>query len=257
MAAPLMSRGRAVGVLILYRKSPNKFSEEDKRLLMSLANTAAVAIENATLWQEVRRGAEFAAGMMSEVNHRMRNSLQAVSGLLRMELERPQARTSEEVVRRAVSHVQAVAAVHEVMPDRELAFVDMKEAAMRVVRVKREAMAQPGMELQVTGARVMLPSQKAISLALVINELVDNAIRHGLAGGTGGRVTVSLAESGGEVVVQVTDTGAGLPEGVEVEAGPGLGLKIVRGLVEQELGGKLEMESKRGFAVRARFAKLD
>ena len=257
IAAPLISGGRTVGVLNLYRKSPSKFTEEDKRLLMSLANTAAVAIENTYLAQEVQRRSEFVAGMMSEVNHRMRNSLQSVAGLLRMELERPQTSSAEEVVRRAVSHVQAVAAVHEVIGDHDLAFVDMKEAAIRVVRAVRGARRDRAVDLQVTGARVMLPSQKAVSVALVINELVDNALRHGLAGKEGGRITVSLTEGGGEVLLQVRDDGVGLSKDVNLDEAPGLGLKIVRGLIEQELGGKVEFESKHGFIVRARFPKLD
>ena len=89
----------------------------------------------------------------------------AVAGLLRMELQRPQARAAEDMVRRAISHVQAVAAVHEVIRDDDLAFVDMKEAAMRVVRVAREVMREPAADIQVTGARVMLPSQKAIGVS--------------------------------------------------------------------------------------------
>ena len=255
IAAPLRSRGQTVGVLKLYRESPGRFSDEDKRLVMSLANTAAVAIENTNLAEEAQRRAEFVAGMMSEVNHRMRNSLQSVAGLLRMELERPQARSAEEVVRRAVAHVQAVAAVHEVIRDHDFAFVDLKEAALRVVRVTRSAMRDRPVDIQVTGTRVMLPSQKAISVALIINELLDNAVRHGLSGVEPGRITVSLTEGGGEVVLQVRDDGVGLPKEINLDEAPGLGLKIVRGLVEEELGGQVEFETKQGFIVRARFPK--
>jgi two-component sensor histidine kinase len=214
-------------------------------------------VENAHLSQEAQRRSEFVTGMMSEVNHRMRNSLQSVAGLLRMELERPQARSTQEAVRRAVGHVQAVAAVHEVIRDEDFAFVDMKEAAMRVVRVTHQARREQAADIQVTGARVMLPSQKAVSVALVINELVDNALRHGVTGRKDGRITISFAEGGGEVALQVWDNGPGLPADVRADDVPGLGLKIVRGLIEQELGGKVEFESKRGFTVRARFPKLD
>jgi two-component sensor histidine kinase len=174
-----------------------------------------------------------------------------------MELERPRARSAEEVVRRAVSHVQAVAAVHEVIGDHDLAFVDMKEAALRLVRVARGVRHDGPAEIEVTGARVMLPSQKAISLAFVINELVDNALRHGFPEEARGRITVSFSEAGGGVLLQVRDNGVGLPKSLDLDAAPGLGLRIVRGLVEQELGGSVEFESRRGFIVRARFPKLE
>jgi two-component system, sensor histidine kinase PdtaS len=256
IAAPLISRGRVVGVLNLYRKSTSRFADTDLHLLMSLANTAAVAIENANLWHEAQQRSEFVTAMLSEVNHRMRNSLQSVAGLLRMELERPQARSAEEVVRRAVTHVQSVAAVHEVLREQDLQFVDMKEVALRVARISHRGGRERAVDIEVTGARVMLPSQKAISVAQLLNELLDNALRHGLVGQEGGKVFVSLAEVGGEVVLQVRDTGVGAPGGVVPEDSPGLGLKIVRGLVE-ELGGRVEFEGRQGFTVRIRFPKLD
>ena len=256
VAAPLISRGRTVGVLNLYRKSPNRFSEEDKRLLMSLANLAAVSIENANLARAAQQRTEFVAAMMTEVNHRMRNSLQSVAGLLRMELERPQARSAEEVVRRAIAHVQAVAAVHEVMREQDVPFVDMKEAAQRVVHATRGLLRDASVDIQVTGTRVLLPSQKAISVALILNEVTDNALRHGLAGRLNGRISISLAEVGGEVVLQVHDDGVGMRGPIHPEEGRGLGLKIVQGLVEQELGGTVEFEGRHGFTVRARFSKL-
>ncbi len=256
IAAPLIARGRPVGVLNLYRKSPSRFSEEDKRLMMSVANVAAVAIENSNLTRAAQQRSEFVTAMMTEVNHRMRNSLQSVAGLLRMELERPQARSADEVVRRAIAHVQAVAAVHEVIREQDVPFVDMKEAAQRVVLASRGLSRGPTVDIQVTGTRVLLPSQKAISVALILNELTDNALRHGLANKTNGKLSVSLAEVGGEVMLQVHDNGVGTPGPVNPEEGRGLGLKIVQGLVEQELGGTVEFEGRRGFTVRARFSKL-
>jgi two-component sensor histidine kinase/putative methionine-R-sulfoxide reductase with GAF domain len=255
-AAPLLSQGRVMGVLSLYRRAPSTFTEDDRDLIMSMANNAAIALENAHLLEEAQRRAEFVAAMMSEVNHRMRNSLQSVAGLLRMELERPRMRSVEDTVRRALSHIQAVAAVHEVVREPEVYLVDVKEVALRVAKLPRTGEGRH-VEVQVSGTRVLLPSQRAISVALVLNELVDNAIQHGLAGVEGGRVSVSLAEGGGEVVVQVRSPGAGPPKDFDLQASPGLGLKIVRGLVEEELGGRLELETKNGFVVRARFPKVD
>ncbi len=257
LAVPLLARGHTVGVLSLYRRSPGRITEEDTRVAQSLANIAAVSLENANLAREAQRRSEFVAAMMNEANHRMRNSLQAVAGLLRMELERPQAHSTEEVVRRGIAHVQAVAAVHEVLREQDVLFVDMKEAAGRVVRATLGLLRGAEVDLQVTGARVLLPAQKAISVALVLNELVDNALRHGLAGRADGKISVSLAEVGGDVVLQVRDNGAGVAGKAPPEDGRGLGLKIVRGLVEQELGGTVEFEARNGFTVRARFSKLE
>jgi two-component sensor histidine kinase len=110
--------------------------------------------------------------------------------------------------------------------------------------------------VDVSGARVTLPSQKATSVALILAELVDNTLRHGIAHMEDGRVAIGLAEGGGEVVIHVRDNGVGLPESFDLDSDSGFGLKIVRGLVEDELRGKLEMECKDGLLVRFRFAKV-
>ncbi len=256
IAAPLVARGHTLGVLNLYRKETQEFTEDDKRLLTSLANSAAVAIENAHLYQEAQERAQFLSAMMSEINHRIRNTLQAIAGLLRMELVRPHV-SAEAAIKRGIARIQSAAVVHELMSARDIRFVDMKQVARRIFQLTCQSITcDHPLTVNVTGARVMLPSQNATSAALVMAELIDNAIRHGLAGTTNGRVAISLAEGGGEVVIQVQDNGVGLPEGFDLEATSGMGLKIVRGLVEDELGGKVEVETRDGLLVRARFPKV-
>jgi len=142
------------------------------------------------------------------------------------------------------------------MPGQELQFVDIKRAAAHIAQLTSET-AAPDRKIRtrVSGARVMLPSQQATSVAMVLSELTDNAVRHGLAQRQDGLVTISLAEGGGNVVVEVRDNGVGLPKDFDLETMSGLGLKVVRGLVEKELGGSLDLEMKRGLTVRAKFPK--
>jgi two-component sensor histidine kinase len=128
--------------------------------------------------------------------------------------------------------------------------------ARRVLDLTSQAVLGSGkVAAHVSGARVMLPSQKATSLAIILGELVDNALRHGLSNAKPGRLAISLAEAGGEVVVQVKDNGVGLPAGFDLTTSPGLGLSIAKGVAERDLGGKLELESKAGLTVRIRFPK--
>jgi len=256
IAAPLIARGHTVGVLNLYRTTPGDFTEGDKRLLASLSYSAAVAIENAKLYQETQQRADFLGAMMNEINHRIRNTLQAIAGLLRMELDRPQV-SAESAIRRGISRIQAVAVVHELMRARELQFVDMKQVARRIVEIMCQSLSlQCPIDSVISGARVTLPSQRATSVALVLAELIDNSLRHGLPNAPDARISIGLAESGGEVVVYVRDNGVGLPDGFDLDASSGFGLRIVRGLIEEELGGRLEIEAGDGLLVRFRFPKL-
>jgi GAF domain-containing protein/anti-sigma regulatory factor (Ser/Thr protein kinase) len=255
-AAPLVARGRTLGVISVYRKTDREFTEEEKRLLMSLANSAAVAIENANLYREAQEKAQFLSAMMSEINQRIRNTLQAIAGLLRMEMERPLAGSAQAALKRGIARIQSAAVVHELLRARELQFVDMKQVAERVFQLTSQSLTDEcRAEVKITGARVMLPSQKATSAALILAELIDNSLRHGLADHASGRLAISLVEAGGNVVIQVKDNGPGLPASFDLDSNAGLGLKIVRGLVEQELGGVLEVDGREGLLVRARFPK--
>ena len=256
IAAPLVAHGRTVGVVNLYRKSSRQFTDDDKLLLTSLANSAAVAIENAHLYEEAQERADFLTAMMSEINHRTRNTLQAIAGMLSMETDRPERRTVEEVVSRGVARIRVIAVVHELMGTRDFRLVDLKQAARRVAQVSQEMAGEhPNVETRVTGARVMLPSQKATTAALILSELIDNAIRHGVSGCERGRINICLAEAGEDVVIQVSDDGVGFPADFDPASASGLGLTVVRGMVEQDLGGKLTLESRDGVTVWARFPR--
>ncbi len=256
MAAPLIARGRTVGVLNLYRQSYQQFTEDDEKLVMLLANSVAVAIDNARLYEESQERGQFLASMMGEINHRVRNTLQAIAGLLRMEIDHPGHRSTEDALRRGIARLQSVAVVHDLMPAQEVQFVDMKQAASRIAGLASQSVSpECPIQTRVSGARVMLPSQLATSVAMILSELIDNAARHGLAGRDDGLISISLAEGGGDVVIEVRDNGVGIPDTFDVESTSGMGLKVVRGIVEQDLDGKLEIEMQDGLTVRARFAK--
>jgi len=185
-----------------------------------------------------------------------RNTLQAVAGLLRMELESPRARSKADALRRGIARLQSVAVVHNMTRASKLEFVDVKQAARQIVQLSCQAVApEKRIETRVSGARVMLPSQQATSVAMILSELVDNALRHGLAGVAQGCISVNLAEGGGDVVIEVKDNGVGLPKGFDLESKSGLGLKVVKGLVEEDLGGTLELDTRKALTVRARFPK--
>ncbi len=256
IAAPLITRGQMVGVLNLYRRSALAFSEDDQRLVTALANSAAVAIENARLYEETQERAQFLGAMMSEINHRVRNTLQAVAGLLRMEMDQQPPRSIKEVLSRGIARLQSVAVVHDMLQARDLRFVDIKQAARRIIQLTTQS-ALPGsdIETKVSGARVMLPSQQATNVAMVLSELVDNSARHGLPGVADAWILVNLAEVGGDVLIEVKDNGIGLPAGFDIERDSRLGLQVVRGLVEEELGGSLDIQGDKGLTVRARFPK--
>jgi two-component sensor histidine kinase len=174
-----------------------------------------------------------------EIHHRVKNNLQTVAALLRLQARRmdvPQARAAlDESVRR----VSSIAMVHETLSQTFSDAVPFDEIADRVLSMCAEVAApESSVELRRTGSFGELPAEVATAMALVLTELVQNAVEHA-CGGAGGRIEVLASQDDGALRVEVVDDGVGLPAGFDLAASPRLGLRIVRTLVDSELRGSL------------------
>jgi two-component system, sensor histidine kinase PdtaS len=229
---PLRWKGRQVGELVCDRDTP--FSDEDRALLGSIASNAAVALEHG---RAVLRGV-----LAQEIHHRVKNNLQTVASLLRL-----QARTDGVDARKAlndsVNRILAIAAVHEVLTEQRDEDVELAELLDRL-----RAMLVQGLggskEVDAVLEPVSLAGNRATALALVFSELLQNALEHG-----GDTVRVELTQRDGELVLAIADDGGGLGE----EPVSGTGLSIVRALVQEELEGRLSLESNGGLRAEVVF----
>jgi two-component sensor histidine kinase len=176
-----------------------------------------------------------------EIHHRVKNNLQTVAALLRLQARRmtvPEARSAlEEAVRR----VGSIALVHETLSQSIDESVDFDEIADRLrVMVVDMAVHEAPVTSSRTGDFGSLPGEVATPLAMVLTELVQNATEHAFGGGPG-HLEVLVDRSPHALRVRVRDDGRGLPPAFDAGASPSLGLSIVRTLVESELGGTLAL----------------
>jgi len=176
-----------------------------------------------------------------EIHHRVKNNLQTVAALLRLQARRmtvPEARSAlEEAVRR----VGSIALVHETLSQSLDESVDFDEIADRLrVMVVDMASGDGHVASTRTGSFGTLPGEVATPLAMVLTELVQNATEHAFAGGPG-HLEVCVERAPEELTLRVRDDGRGLPTDFDPGASPSLGLSIVRTLVESELGGTLRL----------------
>jgi two-component system, sensor histidine kinase PdtaS len=230
---PLRWKRRVIGELVADKDAP--FTEEERALLEAIAHHAAVALEHG---RAVMRGV-----LAQEIHHRVKNNLQTVASLLRL-----QARASGDVdPRRAldesVNRILAIAAVHEVLTERRDDEVEL-DALLDRLRAMLVQGLVAGKTVDARLEPVSLAGDRATALALVFSELLQNALEHG-----GGAVTVELAQRNGDVVLSVSDDGEGLGD----EQPGGTGLSIVEALVRDELGGTLELTSERGLRAEVVF----
>jgi len=185
-----------------------------------------------------------------EIHHRVKNNLQTVAALLRLQARRmavPEARAAlEESVRR----VSSIAVVHETLSGTLDEAVSFDDVADRIAGMVAEVTAaSAAVSVRRTGTFGVLPAEVATPLAMVLTELLQNAVEHGFAGvprpGTV-EIDVARTEDGGELAMSVRDDGRGLPDGFRLDGSDRLGLQIVRTLVESELGGTLSVGAAEG-----------
>ncbi|MGB5757831.1 MAG: sensor histidine kinase [Acidimicrobiales bacterium] len=215
---PLIEDGEVTGALVLMRDVSDLRRRD--RMLVSMDAT------------------------IKEIHHRVKNNLQTVSSLLRIQgrrLENPEAKSAiDESVRR----IQSIATVHEMLANSggdEVPFTDVVEPIMRMAESTLVA-SDRAIKFHLIGSGPTLSASRASSLAVVVTELLQNAIEHGFpAGSDGGNVTVELVTSPTDLRVRVHDDGVGVSEHFDASRASGLGLTIISTLVSGELGGELKI----------------
>ena len=179
-----------------------------------------------------------------EIHHRVKNNLQTVAALLRMQGRRLQDDTARAALEESVRRVSAIALVHETLSQADADAVEFDAVADRLVAMVSDL----GDDVTVIrhGQIGVLPGAIASSLALVVAELLQNAFEHGLQDSGGGSITLATDRRGRRLRVSVIDDGAGLPAGFHPETDAKLGLQIVQTLVRDELQGSLSWEPGAG-----------
>jgi two-component sensor histidine kinase len=230
---PLLDHGRVSGGLVLLRDI-SELRRRD-RLLMS---------KDATI---------------REIHHRVKNNLQTISSLLRLQGRRLSSPEAKAAIEESVRRIRSIALVHETLSHETGEEVPFLDIVRPLVRMVEEGLVSPDdpVLFKVTGDAGTLPAPLATPLAVVLTEALQNVVDHAyrddpLAPGRGGpgQVVIELANDGVELRVKVIDDGWGLPPGFSLDTVTGLGLSIVRTLVTTELGGSIELYAGDGPAER-------
>ena len=229
LSAPLIVRDKVIGVFNCYTEQVHTFSSQEVALFQTLANQTALAIENARLVA--------GAAIVREMHHRVKNNLQTIAMLLRLQLSDDPERPAADALPKAIDRILSIAAVHETLSESGLRMVDVKNVLAQIADTVVQNLSHPSKALRVTveGDETALPSQAATALALAVNELIQNALEHAFVGRDVGAINVRLRDEGQTLTITVSDDGVGLAG--EPPDGSSLGLEIVQTLVTEDLHG--------------------
>ena len=181
-----------------------------------------------------------------EIHHRVKNNLQTISSLLRLQGRRLSSLEAKAAIAESVRRIRTIALVHETLsrePGDDVAFIDIVRPLLRLTEEGLQSPDRP-VRFTVQGDGGRLPSAIATPLSVVLTELLQNAVDHGFPeGSSGGDVVVHLDNQRGELHIRVINDGMSLDPGFELDTATGLGLSIVRTLVTTELAGRISMRS--------------
>ncbi len=248
VAVPLLAKERPLGVLHVTGRQNEKFAESEMALLRSIGAQIGVAVENMRLREEARR-AEALTTLIQEMHHRIKNNLQTVADLLSLEMSASPSPAARKSLRDSVSRIKSIAAVHELLSLEQLRLTDITELARQVCDISLHHMLRPDQRVaaEISGPAIYLPSKQATALALVMNELIANALEHAFRlNRRDGILAITLTQDGAEVTVTIADNGIGLPQDFALASRQGLGLQIAQTLVEKDLAGSLRLENRPG-----------
>lgn len=253
------------GLFLDCRFIPLRIAKNIQRIIVVIEDITQLKLKD----EELR----VKAAVIREIHHRVKNNLQTIASLLRLEQRRAASEEAKVVLRDSINRISSIALVHEYLSGQGTETVDINDLGNGIFRTVMSSMKNPDLELEMkfTADNLRLPSQQAASLALVLNELLQNALEHGFENCKKGKLTAAIhylasAKETGEtraasgkdlsyesnnkkeseniLLLQVEDDGVGLPAGFDLHKTKSLGLKIVQTVVQSDLKGTFSLEPR-------------
>jgi two-component sensor histidine kinase len=201
---------------------------------------AVVLVHNVTELRRKDRALISKDATIREIHHRVKNNLQTVSALLRLQARRIEDPKASAAIEEAVRRVVSIALVHETLSATSQDLVQFDEVITKIIQGASELNIRPNeIQIKKVGEFGLISSMVATPLALVLTELIHNALEHGLSI-SGDLVELRINRQAASMTITVTDNGAGIPNDFSLELNTNLGLQIVQTLTKNELAGKIE-----------------
>jgi two-component sensor histidine kinase len=275
LCLPLIKQSKLVGILYLENRLADLiFTSEEARMTELLASQAAISLENARLVDEMKKAEEQIRAtlaekevLLKEIHHRVKNNLQVISSLLRLESTHIKDKQGVEIFKESWNRVQSMAMIHEILyQSKDLGRIDFAEYTRNLAGnlLRSYAIYPDNVTLDIDVGDVFLGIDAAIPCGLIINELVSNCLKHAFPEGKKGKIRLAFRsdrdlpmgnmKAGKELTLTVSDNGAGFPKDVDFQNVDTLGLQLVITLVKQ-LKGTIELDRSGGTEFKITFVR--
>ncbi len=250
LSAPILAGDGVLGVITLQDyENDCSYKESQKEILTTIASQAGVALQNARLYDEVKKSLGEKETLLQEVHHRVKNNLQIMSSLVKLQSHHITDTKTLEILRESENRIRSMAIVHnKLYSTKDYEKIDFGD----YVRSLTESFYTTyGMRLNKIGIRIdidniILNIDTAIPCGLIINELVSNSIKYAYPDHKEGNIKISMQLNDDKsYTLVVSDTGIGLPAGFNVNTAKTLGIELVT-LLTNQLNGKLYICNNNG-----------
>lgn len=258
VAIPLRVQEKLIGALHLGADTLDAFSDDQIEIAGGVADSLAVAIAQANLHAQTLKDAETKETLLREVNHRVHNNLATIISLLNIEQDRaivdsPEAYRAK--IAELTNRVRGLASVHRLLSETMWAPLLLHELAEKIIKTGIDSLSpRKYIATTIPPASVRVSAQSGNALALILNELVTNSVKHGWPNREYGQITITISQHNTHIALQYRDDGRGYSDQMLQEHRYNLGLRLVKSLVSHGLQGKLTLFNDNGAGALIQFS---
>ena len=205
-------------------------------------------LSDVTEVRKKEREIKIKTAVIQEIHHRVKNNLQTIASLLRLQGRRSKSPEVKAALQESTNRILSMAVAHEFLSQHDTEEINVNEVTKGIIERVAPNMVDKDFVLtsKIEGPEVVLPSQNASNLAVIINELILNAIEHGFEGRSHGMIGLRTAIEEDGYLIELYDDGVGLPDDFDISKSKSLGLQIINTLVQDDIGGSFEMKNNQG-----------
>jgi ribose transport system ATP-binding protein len=259
---PLHVRGELIGSLNIGSDQPNSFTGEHLDIVEEVAISLAIAIQQARLYEQARQDAETKAMLLHEVNHRVKNNLAAIVGLLYIEQQHTgmeKQATFQAIMKDLINRIEGLATVHQMLSASAWAPLSLSDLVTQIIRSVLQAFpSEHRVSTFVTSPEaVWITPEQASSLAMVINEMATNTVKYALPVRTSVSIFVDITVVAEMIILEYRDNGPGFPEAVLRQEYRNVGIYLIFNIVQRDLQGEVTLTNDNGAVVTICFKAMD